>query len=235
MPHLRAAIQFLEQLIQFNSVSSHSNIEITKHVEKILDVLGFKTEWTEYRDSNGIRKANVIGRRGNGNNGLAYFCHTDVVPAEEWFSNEHTPFQPQKTEDKIYGRGSCDMKGSLAAVLAAVEQFGNQPFQKPFYIACTADEEVGYRGARHLVKNSKMYREIVAQKTSCIIGEPTMLEVMHAHKGVFMFQVESKGEAAHSSTQEGKNANLAMIPFLVEMKNIHDETENNPQWHRQSI
>ena len=99
-----------------------------------------------------------------------------------------------------------------------------------FNITCTADEEVGYVGAREVAKHSKLYREMVDGNANGIIGEPTMLEVVYAHKGTYGFKAISRGKAAHSSTTSGLNANLAMIPFLAEMKKIHDETMTDPQW-----
>lgn len=223
-------IPFLEELIRFDSVSKVSNVEITQHVEQKLNDLGLETEITSYFDANGIEKQNLIGRVGTGKNGLAYFCHTDVVPAETWFETEFGPYQPKIVDDKLYGRGSCDMKGSLACFLAAMESIDFSELEHPIYVTCTADEEIGYAGARQLVKNSSFYSEMTGNSPFGIIGEPTSLDVVYAHKGGCMFRVTSQGEAAHSSTDEGHNANLAMIPFLAEMKKIHDETLNDPNW-----
>lgn len=122
------------------------------------------------------------------------------------------------------------MKGSLACMLSAASKYEASQFQRPLYIICTADEEVGYRGALQVVKRSKYYRELVQDQVRGIIGEPTSLEVVHAHKGVAGFRATSHGRAAHSSTSKGLNANLAMIPFLVEMKEIHDELVREPRW-----
>ena len=104
--------------------------------------------------------------------------------------------------------------------------------KQPFYITCTADEEVGYIGAKHVAEKSKLYREMVDGDARGIIGEPTMLEVVYAHKGTTGFSAVSRGRAAHSSTDKGLNANLAMIPFLAEMKVIHDETLAGPRLAR---
>lgn len=123
------------------------------------------------------------------------------------------------------------MKGSIACMLAAVEQLDSSPLRQPIYITCTSDEEVGFLGAKHWVAQSSLYREMVDGNARGIIGEPTRLQVVHAHKGGIALKATSQGRAAHSSTREGINANLAMIPFLVEMKAIHDETEADPAWH----
>lgn len=122
------------------------------------------------------------------------------------------------------------MKGSVACMLAAAEQFRAADLKKAVYITCTADEEVGYVGAGQVVERSELFREMADADVRGIVGEPTRLNVVYAHKGTYGFRAISHGRAAHSSTREGLNANLAMIPFLVEMKQIHDETEASADW-----
>lgn len=224
------AVQHLNELIRFDSVSSKTNVPITDHVERLLKQRGFEVERLEYDDKSGVRKASVVAKLGPGAGGLVYFGHTDVVPADPWFNNQHGPFEPTIKEGKLYGRGSCDMKGSVACALAAVERIRVADLKRPVYITCTADEEVGYGGAKSVAERSTLFREMIAGDTKGIIGEPTNLEVVYAHKGTFGFLATSIGKASHSSTKEGLNANLAMIPFLVEMKAIHDEVESDPAW-----
>lgn len=224
------AVQHLNELIRFDSVSSKSNVPITDHVERLLRQRGFEVERLEYDDKLGVRKASVVAKLGPGTGGLGYFGHTDVVPASPWFSEQHGPFEPTIKEGKLYGRGSCDMKGSVACALAAVDRIRAADLRRPVYITCTADEEVGYGGARSVAARSTLFREMVANDTKGIIGEPTHLEVVYSHKGTFGFAATSIGKASHSSTKEGLNANLAMIPFLAEMKAIHDEVEADPAW-----
>ena len=192
--------------------------------------LGFHTERIDYDDANGVRKANVVGRKGSGLGGMAYFGHTDVVPADPWFSDEYGPFTPTVKDGRLYGRGSCDMKGSLACMFEAAGRFSAANLNRPVYVVCTADEEIGYGGAIQVAERSELFQEMVNGESNGIIGEPTMLEVVYAHKGVAGFVVTSRGRAAHSSTCEGVNANWAMIPFLVEMRKIRDETERDAAW-----
>jgi acetylornithine deacetylase len=173
---------------------------------------------------------NVVVYRYMRDGGMAYLCHTDVVPAEKWTAGEG-PFHAQLRDRRLYGRGSCDMKGSLACFLAAAERTRQLAATQPLYVVSTADEEVGYLGARQVVSHSRLYREMFQHNTKGVVGEPTKLQVVHGHKGSCGFRAVAPGRAAHSSTREGRNANLAMIPFLVEMKAIHDMTESDPAWH----
>jgi acetylornithine deacetylase len=115
-------------------------------------------------------------------------------------------------------------------MLAAAERFSASDLKNPIYITCTADEEVGYGGASQVAQRSGLFREMLEGNSRGIIGEPTMLEVVYAHKGTYGFSATSKGRAAHSSNSQGINANLAMIPFLSEMKEIYDETSADPAW-----
>ena len=224
------ALAYDKEMVKFESTSVLSNAGVSDYVEETMRSLGFTIERLEYDDENGVRKVNVIGKLGQGHGGMAYFCHTDVVPADPWYTADHGPFEPTVIGDKLYGRGSCDMKGSLACIFSAVEQFKRQDLKAPLYVTCTADEEVGYIGAQQVARESKFFREMVEGGSNGIIGEPTRLQVVYAHKGTYGFVATARGRAAHSSTGKGVNANLKMIPFLAEMKEIHDETEADPNW-----
>ena len=225
------AIDYLKELIPFPTVSSESNSDISDQVARWLTQLGFETERVDYLDANGIRKSCIQSRKGPSSGcGLAYFCHTDVVPVNSWSFPKSNPWTPYIADGKIYGRGSCDMKGSLSCMLAAAEALQAVPLKAPLYIVATADEEVGMPGARKVVEQSAIYREIVASQTRSIIGEPTRLEIVHAHKGGRAIRATSIGRAAHSSTGLGINANIALIPFLNEIREIQHEMETSPEW-----
>src|SRR5579863_2090063 len=113
------ALEYTSELVAFPSISSRSNRDVSDYVQKTLTKLGFETERIDYVDAAGIGKVSVVGKKGPGKGGLAYFGHTDVVPADPWFSTEHGPFSPTVKNGRLYGRGSCDMKGSIGCVLAA--------------------------------------------------------------------------------------------------------------------
>lgn len=224
------ALQLTKQLVAFVSPSHVSNVEVSNFIADHVRGLGFDLEMVEYQDDRGVPKINVVARKGpdNGQPGLAYFCHSDVVPAETW-TGPGEAFIATEHEGRLYGRGSCDMKGSAACMLTAVERV-QETLQAPLYFVCNADEEVSYGGAKQLVARSQIYREMVQRRTRALIGEPTELSVVNGHKGICKLVIVSHGEAAHSATRHGQNANVAMIPFLQDLKAIYDETENDLQW-----
>ncbi len=224
------ALKYAEELVRFESTSMLSNVDVSRYVEQVLRELQFETEWIEYRDEAGVVKANVVGKKGAGVGGFAYFGHTDVVPADTWFSSTPGPWTPTVRDERLYGRGSCDMKGSIACMLAAARQFDASRLTCPIYVTCTADEETGYVGAANVAARSQYFAEMLAHDVHGVIGEPTCLEVVYAHKGAYYFKATARGRAAHSSTRQGINANLAMIPFLQEMKALHDECESDRKW-----
>ena len=224
------ALRYAKRLVGFDSTSHLSNRLICKYLEMKLTKHGFVVEKIEYMDKRKVRKTNLVAKKGGGHGGLAYFGHSDVVPAKRWFTKKFGPFEPAIARERLYGRGSCDMKGSIACMLAAAQMFAWDDLNHPLYFVVTADEETGFQGAQCVVQESKLYREMVTHGTKGIIGEPTSLEVVHAHKGSVEIKAKARGVAAHSSSRAGINANLAMIPFLTEMKAIYDELESDPKW-----
>ncbi|MFK8112117.1 MAG: M20 family metallopeptidase [Rubripirellula sp.] len=229
------SIGLLKSLIGFPSVSSVSNANVSDFVSEQLARLGFEVERTSYQDRNGVAKVNLVAHRSaqqsdRRQGGLAYFCHTDVVPAAGWTGPGGDPFAAVLRDDKLYGRGSCDMKGSLTAMLAAASSVPVNDQKSPLWIVCTADEEVGFDGAKHLVKHSQAYRGIVDAQPLAIIGEPTSLSIVHAHKGIYGFRIISRGRAAHSSTTEGINANEAIVPMLQTLLELNQRSREEQQY-----
>lgn len=224
-------LPLLMSLIRQASVSVDSNVAITEVVASVLAQLGFDPCRCDYTDASGVRKANLVATRiptkASGNPGVAYFSHTDVVPVEDW-DGPGGPFDPTVVDDRIYGRGSCDMKGSLVAMMVAASMIDPQDQVAPIRIICTADEETGFVGAKHLVESCPHYREMVKTQPLAIIGEPTRCQVVHAHKGIEGFSITSIGRAAHSSSREGINANIAMVPMLNELLRLYHVSESDP-------
>ncbi|PAY18071.1 acetylornithine deacetylase [Rhodopirellula sp. SM50] len=252
---IASAIATLEQLISFPSVSAKSNVDINDWCAAALARMGFTLWRSGYRDGRDVRKANLVAVRNpagteqretsvdgharpSSQQGLAYFCHTDVVPAKKWVgapaqsypsTNDAAagPFDAVVTDDRVYGRGACDMKGSLAAMLSAVARVDVAQQTAPIWIVCTADEEVGFNGAKHLVKHCDGYRELVRADPVSVIGEPTEMNVVYAHKGIQGFTIHSRGRAGHSATNFGINANEAMVPMLVKLLALCQRTRED--------
>ena len=227
------SVRYTKRLVSFDSTSSLSNRKIAKYIEQKLIKHGFVVERLEYDDRRGERKVSLVAKKGAGVGGLAYFAHSDVVPANKWFTDQYGPFEPTIEDERLYGRGACDMKGSIGCMLAAQQIVPIEQYERPLYFVVTADEEVGFHGAKQVVEESKYYREIVEGGAKAIIGEPTMMEVVHAHKGSLEIRAVSKGVAAHSSTRDGINSTLPMIPFMAEMRKIYDEIESDPRWQNE--
>ncbi|MEM9943451.1 MAG: M20/M25/M40 family metallo-hydrolase [Planctomycetota bacterium] len=224
------ALRYAKRLVGFDSTSHLSNSLISKYLEMKLTKHGFVVEKLDYHDEKNVLKTNLVAKKGGGQGGLAYFAHSDCVPAKKWFTKKFSPFEPAIARERLYGRGSCDMKGSIACMLTAARQFAWDDLKYPLYFVVTADEETGFHGARCVVDESRFYREMVESGTKAIIGEPTSLEVIHAHKGSIEVVVTATGVAGHSATRQGDNANLKIIPFLAEMKVLYDETEHESKW-----
>lgn len=223
--------ELLADLIGFPSVSSQSNVDVTRHLAGLLVSLNFEVEEVPYTDRHGVEKLNVVARRSglaeSDRGGFAYFAHTDVVPAVDW-TGPGGAFESAQQDGRVYGRGSCDMKGSVAAMVTAAGTVMNHA--EPVFIVLTADEEVGMRGAEEVATRSRLYREIVERDVAAVIGEPTSGKVVHGHKGYAVWTATAYGRAGHSSTRDGESATLKLMPFLATVAEIADELERDSEY-----
>lgn len=220
------AIDLTRALVGYDSVSRNSNAPLMNYLESLLQDMDCEVERVAYVDDAGASKVSLVAKKGQGDGeGFALIGHCDTVPADDWDVN---PFEARLVEEKLCGRGSCDMKGAVAAMLIAASRYQSSEFQQPLFVILTSDEEIGSIGAQAIVDQSRLFHE--SNIKHGVIGEPTVMEVVHAHKGVILFTAIAEGEAAHSSTGRGRNANLQMIPFLSEMKHLHDWITTEPQF-----
>ena len=204
------SIDWLTRLIAFDTVSRHSNLALIDDVKAYCEQLGLTVDLT-FNDAK--NKANLFvtvpaGKDADENNhGLVLSGHTDVVPVDgqDWTSE---PFTATIRGDKLYGRGACDMKGFIACALTLLPQavkFSNAgQLRRPLHLALSFDEEVGCLGAPLLLADLKA-RGITPDH--CIVGEPTNMAMVVAHKGIAVYRCRVHGKSAHSSlTAQGVNA-----------------------------
>ena len=223
-PHL---LQMLGQLIAAPSVSSTTpehdmgNLPVITLLAEWLNNLGFQTEVTPIPGYPG--KANLIATLGKGPGGLVLSGHTDTVPCNEelWKSS---PFTLTERDNRLYGLGTCDMKGFFPIAIEAARQFINTPLAAPLIILATADEESSMSGAQALVDAGK------PKARYAVIGEPTDMTPIRMHKGMMMESIRITGSAGHSSDPSlGANALDAMHSVLSELVKYRKHLQKNYQ------
>jgi acetylornithine deacetylase len=190
----------LEQLVAFPTVSADSNLELITYAADLLSSAGATLSLS--RDESGT-KANLFATLGPpGDGGIVLSGHTDVVPADasEWTSD---PFAMTERDGRLYGRGTCDMKGFIAAALAMAPRFAQAPLARPLHFALTYDEEIGCFGARALVEE---IAKAGVRPAVAIVGEPTGMAVIEGHKGCYEYTTEFTGLEGHGS-QPGRGVN----------------------------
>jgi len=196
-----SSIDLLEKLVSFDTTSRNSNLELIRFVQDYLNSHGVESHLVF--DETGT-KANLYATLGPaGQGGVILSGHTDVVPVDgqDWSSD---PFSLTKREDRLYGRGSCDMKGFVAVALAMVPRFLERDLAIPVHLAFSYDEEVGCIGVRRLIDR---LGEFGPAPTMCIVGEPTGMKVMTGHKGKKSVRCTVQGVGCHSSlAPSGVNA-----------------------------
>ncbi len=208
-------INLTQALIAIPSVSSQSNAPITDYLEKLFQINGFEIERLSYVDEAGIDKHSLVAKKGQGRGGIGFFSHTDTVPGQE---RDWAAFTPTIENGRLLGRGSCDMKGPLAATICAAIAVDTEKLQKPVYIVLAADEEVGFGGALQIHSESKLLGDDWPEVG--VVAEPTSLQTVYAHKGGYIFTVTAYGEAAHTSTDRGTSANFLIAPFMAEIAEL---------------
>ena len=187
------ALTLAQDLVRMNTVSANSNLELIHYVRDALRALGVASRLTFNADRT---KANLFATLGEGKPaGVILSGHTDTVP---WDGQAWTvdPLSATVRDDRLFGRGSADMKGFIALALAHAQAFldSNAPFA--IHFAFSYDEEVGCFGVRELIAD---LRDAGIRPLACIIGEPTGMVPAIAHKGVYRYRCCVRGKEAHSS------------------------------------
>jgi acetylornithine deacetylase len=212
------AQELLARLVAFDTTSHKSNLPLVAFVEDYLLQHGVISHRVPSVDG---EKASIFATLGPGHTGgIALSGHTDVVPVDgqTWDSD---PFTLREAEGRLYGRGSSDMKGFLACVLAAVPNFKQRRLKTPIHIVFSYDEEIGCLGVRPMLAE---FGKTLPKPRLVVVGEPTSMQVVDAHKGPVRWQVEVTGRAAHSSMAHlGVNAVSYATRLIGELERIEAE------------
>lgn len=218
MAALDDTIGLLNDLIAYPTVSADSNLALIDHLANRLQDAGARID--VFTDPSG-QKANLFATLGpETDGGIVLSGHTDVVPVthQDWSSD---PFAMTTHDGAIYGRGTCDMKGFIAAAVALAPKFAQHAIRRPLHFAFTYDEEVGCMGAQALAQ-SLTDRGI--KPGVAIIGEPTSMRVIEGHKGCCEYTTRFEGLAGHGSAPDlGVNAVEYAVRYVVRLLELREE------------
>ena len=214
--------ELLARLVSFDTTSHKSNLAIIHFIEDFLAQHGVAS--TRVPSADGLKSSlfATIGPLGVAGVGLS--GHTDVVPVDGqlWDSD---PFALSERDGRLYGRGSSDMKGFLACVMAMVPEFKRRNLRTPVHLIFSYDEETGCHGVRPMI--AEMGGRLVRPRM-VIVGEPTSMTVVDAHKGPVRWQVDVEGRAAHSSMAHlGVNAITYASQLINELDRIEQDLKNS--------
>ena len=218
MDQLRDTLDILDRLISFPSVTGEGNLELAGFLANRLSECGAQVRMQLHPDGHQANLFATIGPETDG--GIVLSGHTDVVPALEdgWISD---PFEMRQEYGQAYGRGSCDMKGFIAAAVAMAPHFAELNLKRPLHFAFTYDEEVGCLGARQLVNEM---REWDFRPSVSIIGEPTMMRIIEGHKGCCEYTTRFAGLEGHASNPgAGVNAVEYGARFISRLLQVGEE------------
>ncbi len=216
------SIEMLEKLIAFDTTSSKSNMDMISFIEEYLR--GFGISSTLIRDEH-EDKANLLAVAGPEDvSGIMLSGHSDVVPVvgQNWSSE---PFKMTRKEDRLYGRGTCDMKGFIACVLAKIPDIVEADLKEPLHFAFSYDEETGCTGVHGLVD---VVQEMTVKPRACIVGEPTSMKVVNSHKGIRHLLTKIYGHENHSSTDRGVNAISYGAEIVTFLDGLQEEYRHKP-------
>lgn len=215
--------ELLARLVAFDTTSYKSNMPLVHFVEDYLEQHGVSCRLVPTSDGQKAGLFATIGPQGAAGIGLS--GHTDVVPVtgQNWDTD---PFTLVERDGRYYGRGTSDMKGYLACVLAAVPEFRRRRLKTPIHIIFSYDEETGCHGVRPMIAE---FGQEVMRPRMVFVGEPTRMSVVDAHKGPVRWTVEVEGRAAHSSMAPlGVNAISYASRLIAELARIEAELKALP-------
>ena len=213
------SLKILSDLIAFKTVSGEDNNSLINYCDEILKKLGatsFKTFDDKKKRVNLF--ATIKSKKTNGKKPVILSGHTDVVPVSKSWSTD--PFKATIKGDKLFGRGSCDMKGFIACTLAYAPIYAKENLNRDIHFSFTFDEETACQGAPLLIKELKN-RGII--DGICIVGEPTNMKIIDAHKGCYEYTTYFEGLAGHGSAPEkGVNAVEYATRYISKLMDLRE-------------
>lgn len=222
---LQATVATLRRLVAFDTVSSNSNVELIDWVANRLDDHGVRAD-VQHGDEPG--KANLFATIGPDDRpGIMLSGHSDVVPVEgqAWTSD---PFVLTERDGRLYGRGSADMKGFIACCVEMLPRFASAKLKQPLHLALSYNEETNMRGMRRLAAHLESAR---VKPAACIIGEPTMMQVVVANKGAAIYKARVRGFSVHSSLRDQGVSAVETAAEIVVFLNALQRDLNGAERH----
>lgn len=216
-------LQMIERLIGFPTVSRDSNLDLIHWVQEYLAGHGVESRMVPNADGTKANLYATVGPQVPG--GVVLSGHTDVVPVDgqPWDTD---PFKVVQRDGKLFGRGTCDMKSFIAIGLAMVPTMLERGLARPVHFALSYDEEVGCLGAPDMIK--RLAAELPAPE-AVIVGEPSNMRVINAHKGMTGGETVVTGHEAHSSqTQRGVSAVMTAARLITHLDDVARELANGP-------
>jgi|TARA_B100001146_G_scaffold222961_1_gene236519 acetylornithine deacetylase len=214
------SIKILFDLISFKTISGEDNSSLIDYCDNILKNLGASSFRTYDKDKKRVNLfATLKTKKTNGKTPIILSGHTDVVPVSKSWSTD--PFKATVKDDKLYGRGACDMKGFIACSLAYAPVYSKSDLDRDIHFSFTFDEETACQGAPILIEELKKKG---IKNGICIVGEPTNMKIIDAHKGCYEYTTHFEGLAGHGSAPDkGVSAVEYAVKFvnkLLELREI---------------
>ena len=225
---LSSTKELLSALVGFDTTSAKSNLALIDFIQSYLEGHGIGCDLVM---NDAGDKASLFATIGEGEHGIGLSGHSDVVPVagQNW---ESDPFELTEKDGRLYGRGSADMKGYLACMLALVPECAGRDLKRPLHLIFSYDEEVGCTGVRPLIDE---LGKRLPRPAMVIVGEPTNMSVVDAHKSINVFKTEITGKEAHSSMPRlGVNAIAIGAAYIVELSRLSKDLNllgNDPRFN----
>lgn len=198
--------EILKELVSFNTIKDNQNEEIMNYIQKLLEAKGFKVEYKSKCLIMSIKNETKLG----------FIGHTDTVQSgTDWSYN---PLELTQINERLYGLGTCDMKGGIAGILKAALDTDWNKLNFGIKLFFTYDEEIGFQGIKEIVDND------IKTPENIIVGEPTNNEIMNGSKGLLELEVGFVGKSAHSSNPaKGINSIEKCMNYLNELKEFYEK------------